>query len=307
METRSYTVTMRRASLPSCNTAENVATAVSTCARCRLFGTADEENLKLNVNPCSARRLRAVGLGLASMSETVGCRRVRDTCCSFVRNVLQPTPSASLGLALRTIASGTACHFATDRLEGPSLCCVGTLDRRGRAGMRAVASSGTVCSRRRARAWSSTFVQGSTTSVGHGAHSSSDVRMYVVVASGTRVVGSFGTAYGRRRLRDRRLGRRTALERFAAVASEKRAAVDSSGTVNSRGHLRTKRLAPSVVWNVLLLSSQGRELCSSGTAYSRRLLRAGRLVPCAVFLARDENYFLWRVALTLGESECDER
>ena len=38
-------------------------------------------------------------------------------------------------------------------------------------------------------------VQQSMTSVGHGARSCSDVEMSAFVASGTRVVGSFGTAY----------------------------------------------------------------------------------------------------------------
>ena len=84
--------------------AGNVAAVASTCARRRLFGTAEEENLEFNTDPCSARRLRTVGLVLAAKSETVECRRVRDACCRFVRDILQPTPSASLELALRTIA-----------------------------------------------------------------------------------------------------------------------------------------------------------------------------------------------------------
>ena len=113
--------------------AGNVAAVASTCARRRLVGTAEEENLEFNADPCSSRRLRAVGLVLAAMSETVGCRRVRDACCSFVRDILQATPSASLGFALRTIDSWTVWHFATDGKVGDSLCCVGTSDR-GRVG-----------------------------------------------------------------------------------------------------------------------------------------------------------------------------
>ena len=72
--------------------AGNVVVVASACAHRRLFGTADEENLEFNAEPYSARRLRAVGLVLFSMSETVGCRRVSDACCSFVRDILQPTP-----------------------------------------------------------------------------------------------------------------------------------------------------------------------------------------------------------------------
>ena len=176
--------------------AGNGAAVASTCARRRLFGTADEENLEFNADPSSVRCLRAVGLVLAAMSETVGCRRVRDACCSFVRDIVQPTSSVSLALALRTIASGTVRHFAADEPVGNSLCCVGMSNRR-RAGTRAVASSGTVYSPRRAQAGSSLFVQRSTTPVGHGVRSCSDFRMSVVVASGTREVGSSGTACGR--------------------------------------------------------------------------------------------------------------
>ena len=104
------------------DTAGNVATVASTCAHRRLFGTAEEENLEFNADSCSARRLRAMGLVLAATSETVGCRRVRDTFCSFVRDILQPIPSASLGLALRTIASWTVRHFAADGPVRNSLC-----------------------------------------------------------------------------------------------------------------------------------------------------------------------------------------
>ena len=74
--------------------AGNVAAVAYTCARSRLFGTAYDENSEFIADPCSARHLWAGGLVLAAMSGTVGCRRVRDTCCCFVRDIVQLTPSA---------------------------------------------------------------------------------------------------------------------------------------------------------------------------------------------------------------------
>ena len=177
--------------------------AQTTCARRRLFRTAEEEKLEFNAVPCSARRLRAVGLVLAAMLETVWCRRVRNACCSFVRDILQPTSSASLGSLFERLLHG---RCATSPQTGRWVIRY-AVERRTLVASetRAVASSGTVYSRRRARAGSSMFVQRSATSVGHGARSCSDVGMSVVVASRTRAIGSSRTAYGRRHLRANRL------------------------------------------------------------------------------------------------------
>ena len=109
------------------------------------------------------------------------------------------------------------------------------------SGTRAVASSGTVYSRRRARAGSSLFVQRSATSVSHGNRSCSDVGMSVVVASGTRAVGWSGTAYDRRHLRANRLAFSMVTKCFAVVASGTRV-VGSPGTAYGRRRLNDRRL-----------------------------------------------------------------
>ena len=106
------------------------------------------------------------------------------------------------------------------------------------SGTHAIALSRTVYNRRRVRAGSSLFVQRSLTSVGHRARSCSGIWMSAVVASGRQIVGSSGTAYGRRHRRAQRLASSMVTERFA---------VDVSGTFCNRRRLRTGLLASSSV------------------------------------------------------------
>ena len=207
--------------------AGNVTTVASTCARRRLFGTADEENLVFNADPCSARRLQAGDLILAAMSETFGCRRLRDACCcSFVRDILQPAPSAGLGLALRAVASGTTCLFTADGPSGHSLCCVGTIERRrvrdACCGLVWDSLQPTTCA-----GWELLAVRSAVGDVGGSRRSLSGCR-----PSSRRRRERLWTRPDS--LRAGRLAHSVVLERFVAVASGTRAVVDVSGTVHSR-------------------------------------------------------------------------
>ena len=124
--------------------AGNIALVASTCARRRLFGTADEENLEFNADPCSARRLRAGGLVLSAMSETFGCLRVRDACCcSFVGTFFNRHYWRARGSLFVHLLQG---QRATSMETGQGVICGGALERLNvvASGTNAVATSGTV-------------------------------------------------------------------------------------------------------------------------------------------------------------------
>ena len=96
----------------------------------------------------------------------------------------------------------------------------------------------------------------------------------VVLSSHWGFYCSSGTAYGRRHLWARRARFFGGIWMFS---------VDSSGTVCRSKTSRTKRLAPSVVWNIFAVIASGMSFVgSSGTDHSRRRLRAKRLASSVV-------------------------
>ena len=93
---------------------------------------------------------------------------------------------------------------------------------------------------------------------GPRSRSCSDVGMSVVVASGTRAVGSSETAYNRRHLRANRFASSMLTERFAVVASRIRV-VGSSRTAYDRRRLQDLRLGRHTSSKRFTVVASGRE------------------------------------------------
>ena len=159
--------------------AGNAAAVVSTCAHCRLFGTANYENSDFSVSPCSSRRL-----GFRA-SFLLPCRKRFGVVASGTLVVVSFATfynhrRARGSLFAQLLQCATTLQTGQGVLRHSALECW----KVSPSGTHAAASYGTVYSRRRLRAGISLFVQVSITSVDNGARSFSDVETSTLVASG---------------------------------------------------------------------------------------------------------------------------
>ena len=252
--------------------AGNVAAVASTCARRRQFGTADEENLEINADLCSARRLRA------GASFLLQCRRRLGVVASGTCTVVVSSGTfynrhhrRAWGSLFVQLLQG---QRATSPQTGEGVIRCVALERLNvvASGTHAVASSGTLYNQRRVRTgaarslfsgrrrrWVTALVRAAMSRccpssrrgrerlwIRAGQYTVVDIcgpcgspplicRDVAAVASETRApVNSSMTFCSRRRLRAGRLAYSVVLERFVAVASGTPAVVDMSATVHNR-------------------------------------------------------------------------